>query len=152
MNINPISFGKTMRVVGNNSIDSAYRVAQLMNGCVAKTSKEAEVQRKLWRAVPDASICAPAQVLSLNYGKDVFVVTGAESKKITALIEDKNQYIDLARANYQNNKELLQTVIDSENNRFERLAGNIAFDTNEVVANPVYSEKLNAVETIDFIA
>ena len=152
MNINPISFGKTIKVAGKNPIDSAYRISQLMNGCVAKTPKEAKVQDRLWSAISDASICAPAQVLSLNYGKDVFVVTGAESKKITALVEDKNQYIDLARANYQGNKEILQTVIDSENNRFERLAGNIAFDTNEVVVNPVYSEKLNAVETIDFIA
>ena len=152
MNINSISFGKTMRVTGKDSLNGAYRVAQLVNGCVAKTQSELEVQNKLLKAIPDATVCAPAQVLSLNDGRDVFVLTGAESKKLTALSEDKAQYIDCARKNYASNKELLATIIESENGRFERIAGNLAFDTNEGIINPVYSRKAHTVESIDIKA
>ena len=76
MLVNNINFGKTMRVVGNNSAASAYRMADLINGHAPKTQHEAQVQNQLWEIFPDAAICYPAQALNLNNGKDVFVMVG----------------------------------------------------------------------------
>ena len=49
MNINPISFGKTMKVVGINSLDSAYRMANLIDGRAPFSKKEVQIQKQLWQ-------------------------------------------------------------------------------------------------------
>lgn len=152
MIVNNINFGKTMKVVGNNNVKSAYRIADLINGHAPKTRHEAQVQNQLWEIFPDATVCYPAQALNLNNGKDVFIVTGEESKKIRELDKDKINYINCAYQNYGKNQEMIDNVIESENDRYERLAGDFAYLTSVGNIAPIYSTKAEAVKSININA
>ena len=152
MLVNNINFGKTMRVVGNNSAASAYRMADLINGHAPKTQHEAQVQNQLWEIFPDAAICYPAQALNLNNGKDVFIVTGEESKKIRELSKDKINYINCAYEKYGENHEMIDNVIEAEDDRYERLAGDFAYLTSVGNIVPTYSTKAEAVKSININA
>ena len=149
MNINPISFGKTIRIAGNNTVKSAYRAAELLNGHSATCAKEAQAQENLWQIFPDATICGPAQVLNLNKGRDVFIVTGKESREATALFKDKMHHINCAYKNYGDDKYLTDLVIDSENDRYEKFAGDLAEETCEGTLSMTYGTKKGQIKEIN---
>lgn len=84
MNINPVSFGKAVRV--NGSTNTAYDIARLANE--KKASKAERSAQKEAKAIFDDVKTAPAQVVTYKniYNKDeVYIVSGNESKKLDKL-------------------------------------------------------------------
>lgn len=84
MNIAPVSFGKTVRVIGSK--DMAYDIARLAND--KKASREERTAQKTAKTIFNDTNIAQAQVVSeTTYrGKEnVFIVSGKESLELDKL-------------------------------------------------------------------
>ncbi len=101
MNISPVSFGKTVRVIGSK--DTAYDIARLANE--KKVSGEERPAQKIAKSIFNDTNIAQAQVVSVTgtRGKEnVFIVSGKESLELDKLNDKLADGIILAGDVFKN--------------------------------------------------
>lgn len=130
MNINPISFGRTVKV--NAPLNVAKRATQLINmdKTVVGSKNEKEVQRKLVKLFYDSPQGA-AQAVSVN-GQS-YIVTGEESQRVAELKFDRGFQLEAAERLFGKGS-MYDTVKDCENDRYEDLLKGIISETEEPVS------------------
>lgn len=130
MNINPISFGRTIKV--NAPLNVAKRATQLINmdKTVVGSKNEKEVQRKLIKLFYDSPQGA-AQAVCVN-GQS-YIVTGEESQRVAELKFDRGFQLEAAERLFGKGN-MFDAVKDCENDRYEDLLKGIISDTEEPVS------------------
>ncbi len=107
MNVQPISFGKVIRVNGPKS--TAQNILALANSDVTNKAHQS-VQRDAKKLFSDRTKNGPVRVLTQNKGKDVFLLSGKESEIAANTIERARKDLGVAKI-FMTNKEQFQTFL-----------------------------------------
>ena len=118
MNVNPVSFGRTVKV--NAPLKVAEHAADLVNSLSTKKG-EARVQQQLKSFFFDSELGRARAIAPYGKTGDIFIVTGEDSNEVGELIKDRQFHINAAKKNYGNDSFAFNCVKDSENARFEDL-------------------------------
>lgn len=149
MNVNPVSFGRTIKV--NAPLQVAEHAANLINSVPTKKG-ESRVQQQLKSIFYDSQD-GRARVVT-PYGKtgDVYIVTGEASKEVGELIKDRQFHLDAAKKNYGKDSFAFNCVKDAENSRFEDLLKLTIHETEEPLEIDIdYSHRKHRIKSIDII-
>ena len=150
MNVNPVSFGRTVKV--NAPLKIAEHAADLVNSIPNKKG-EARVQQQLKTFFYDAEKGhGRARVIAPN-GKqgDVYIVTGEDSKIVGELFKDKKLQLEAAKKNY-GQSEMYEMVKDAEDARInDLLTLSIAETLEPVELNIDYSERKHRIKSINIV-
>ena len=130
MNINPISFGRTVRV--NASLSDAKQIANLINLDNATSDKKEvkDSQDKLKRIFYDRED-GDARAVQV-YGQS-YILTGEASQMAKTLIEDRQFQLDAAMKLY-GESEMYNLVKGAEDDRFEDYMKLLIFETKEPIS------------------
>ena len=150
MNVNPVSFGRTVKV--NAPLSVAEHTVNLINDAQPKRG-EARVQQQLKNFFFDTEQGnGKARVVAPN-GKqgDIFIVTGEESKSVVDLLKDRKIQLNAAKEKY-GESELYAVVKEAENTRLKDLLTLIIDETKEPVELDVdYSQRKHRIKSIDIV-
>lgn len=129
MNVNPVSFGRTIRV--NAQLNVAKRMAELVNqNRNVEDREERSSQQKLKTLFYDANT-GSAQAIELN--KKSYIVTGDESQAVSDLLLDRGIHIGLAKNAYGEG-EMFELAKDEEDKRCQEYLGYIVENSVEPVS------------------
>lgn len=130
MSINPVSFGRTVKV--NAPLKVAKQAAKLINmdKKVVGSKDEKNVQKKLIVLFDDSTQGA-AQAVSVNGYS--YLVTGEESQRVADLKFDRSIQLDAAKKLYGNG-EMYDIVKSAEDDRYDDLLKGIIYETEEPVS------------------
>lgn len=148
MNINPISFGKTMKVLGHPSI--AQTAANLINSPYDCEEKNYYGQDRLLRIFNDVTAVGEAQVVSFN-NKSAYILTGKESEALSELKIERNKQIQHAQNAYGENSVMAELVAESEEDRYIDLAKNLVAETNEGTLRIKTNSTGHRIQKIDIV-
>ena len=135
MNINPISFGRTIKV--NAPLNVAHRMAELINQSkeVQDTSEKTS-QQALKKIFYDANL-GSAQAIDIK--GESYIVTGETSRKVSDFKLDAAVHISAAKKTYGENEEF-QKIKDEETKRCnEYLNLIVEMSDEEISISPKYS-------------
>lgn len=124
MNINPVSFGRTVKI--NAPVPVAERAAQLLNAKknIGSDKKEKKAQQELKKIFSDIAQ-GRAQAVSVNGVS--YIVTGEESKKVSDFKIDKAIHLIEAKREYKEGPQLRKIKSEEEfryNNLLKTLINN----------------------------
>jgi len=148
MNINPISFGKTMKVLGHPSI--AQTAANIMNAPYDCEEKDYYAQDRLLRIFNDITAIGEAQVVSFN-DKCAYILTGKESEALAELEIEKRKQIEHAQNAYGEESVMVDLVAESEEDRYIDLAKDLIAETNEGTLRIKTNSRGNRIQKIDIV-
>ena len=125
MNINPISFGKVIRVVGNEPKKAAKEIRKFINN--------------------DANGVA----LSVSFSNDcTYIATGKDAEKLYELRKDKTHAINAAKEAYGKNSSMVELVKTAENDRYNDLAKCILSEADVVSIDTTYDNEDGQLKSI----
>ncbi len=107
MNVQPISFGKVIRVNGTKS--TAQNILALANSDVTNKAHQS-VQRDAKKIFSDRTKNGPVRVLTLNKGKEVFLLSGKESEIAADTVKGARKDIGVAKI-FMTKKEQFQNFL-----------------------------------------
>ena len=148
MNVNPVSFGRTVRV--NAPLQIAEHAADLVNSLPTKKG-EARVQQQLKTFFYDVEKGEGRARAIAPLGKDgsVFIVTGEDSRAVGELAKDRKLQIEAAKKNY-GKCEMYEMVKDAENARYKDLLTlTISENLEPVELYMDYSQRKHRIKSID---
>lgn len=126
MNINPISFGRTVKV--NAPYKVAQQAANLVNDFNVET-EEKKAQKQLQTLFYDKTRDGDAQVFSIN-DKTSYILSGEESKKAYELRSDMEDAIESAGA-YYGAGDLFEIAMESHTDRYVDLMKLLISETHD---------------------
>lgn len=118
MNINPISFGKIIKITGNNPIAAAKKIA----------SKSDE-----------------ATPVTFDSNKSAYIATGDDYKVIDIYCKDMIKRIETAAEEHSACSNITQIVTDIEFDRFLDLSKMHIMDNQDLTVDTVYDENKNEI-------
>ena len=149
MNVNPVSFGRTIKV--NAPLNVAEHAADLINSIPTKKG-ESRVQQQLKSIFFDSEDGRARAITPYGKTGDVYIVTGEASKEVGALIKDRQFQLNAAKKNYGNDSFAFNCVKDAENSRFEDLLKMTIHETEEPLELDInYSQRKHRIKSIDLI-
>ncbi|MBQ4646296.1 MAG: hypothetical protein IJB79_03000 [Candidatus Gastranaerophilales bacterium] len=127
MNINPISFGRTLKTTAPANVVS--RAVDLINCPESATLNEAYAQQRLQKAFYDTTMTGEAKSVSFNNGKTSFIVSGKESEELSKLRIDMVHRIAIAQDTYGEDSQIVDLVAQCEEDRFVDLAKDVVYSS-----------------------
>lgn len=149
MNVNPVSFGRTIKV--NAPVKVAEHAADLINS-VPNKKGESRVQQQLKTLFHD-SRWGRARVVA-PYGKhgDVFILTGTESEEVAELIKDRRFQLSKAKENYGKDSDMYGYVKDAEDARYNDLLKLAIHETQEPIElNLEYCNRKHRIKSMNIV-
>ena len=149
MNVNQVSFGRTVKV--NAPLKVAEHAADLVNSVPTKKG-EARVQQQLKSFFFDSDIGRARAIAPKGKNGDVFILTGDESIELGELIKDRKTQLNAAKNNYGEKSDSYSFVKEAENDRFKDVATLLISDTLEPVELDIdYSQRKHRIKSIDIV-
>lgn len=147
MNINPVSFGRTIKV--NSSFSVAQHAADLIN-TIPLVRGEAKVQQQLKDIFYDTDKGRARAVAANGESGDVYIVSGMAGNDVGLLIKDRNFHIDEAKKTYGEDCYTYECIKEAEDERYTDLLTLVLFETEEPMELDIdYSKKKHRIKSID---
>ena len=151
MKTNPISFGRTVKITGNNALRGAIRCVQLVNGKCEATQKEEKTLERLQKIFYDSNKGEKLHVISFNNGKTAYILSGEEYDNHSSLIADKHQQIKDAISIYGEDSAMVSLVADAEEDRYTDLAKMLVDETHDCTLRIDYDKTTKRINSLDFL-
>ena len=147
MNINPVSFGRTIKV--NAPLSVAKHAADLII-TIPLVRGEAKVQQQLKDIFHDTDKGRARAVATDGAHGDIYIVSGEASDEVGLLVNDVNTYINAAKKQYDSDSYTYKCVKEAEQERYEDLLKLLLFETEEPMELDIdYSKKKHRIKSID---
>lgn len=149
MNINSVSFGRTIKV------NAPYKVAQeavdLINTVPTKKGKS-NVKQKLKDIFYDTDQGIARVVAPDGKKGDIFIVSGEASQDVCLVSNHKKFNLDYAKKQYGKDSATYEEIKKSEKERYSDLLKLIIMETQEPMEIGLkYSNKKHCIESIDIV-
>ena len=152
MNISPVSFGRTVKIVGNSPLNSAVRSIQLVNGTGTPTANEQKSYEKLQRTFYDSGKGEMLQAISFDNNKTAYVLSGKEYQQLFSLMCEKHQQIFDAISIYGENSPMVQLVAEAEEDRYIDLAKTLVADTEDATLKIDFNKDTYKIKSVQYLA
>ncbi len=147
MNINPVSFGRTIKV--NAPLSVAKHAVDLIN-TIPQRRGESRVQQQLKVIFYDTDKGRARAVAANGESGDVYIVSGMAGNDVGLLIKDRNFHIDEAKKTYGEDCYTYECIKEAEDERYTDLLTLVLFETEEPMELDIdYSKKKHRIKSID---
>lgn len=146
MNINPISFQGITKITGNNPFLSANKITRNIR---TNNNGNTQAENKIAKQFDVKETKGLATSVTLDYGKNAYVLTGEEYEQFTALQNDFLQRSLLALDKYGKGSFKAKILIESEQDRYMDLAKMLILDRQDSTLNTEYDILTDTITSLD---
>ena len=148
MNINPVSFGRTVKV--NAPYHVAQQAANLVNDYNV-SQEEKQVQKQLKTLFFDRTKDGEARVYSMGPNTS-YIFSGEESEQANALRFEMEETIEAGREYYGANSPLADITAECESDRYEDLMKLLISETYDGTTLDIdYNDKKGQIKAINLV-
>lgn len=149
MQINPISFGRTVKV--NAPLSVTKHAADLINSA-QNIRGEAAVQQQLKTLFYDSKEGRAIAVPVSGNKNESYIFTGNESKDVAILLKDRKEQINAAKKHYGTGTSMFEIVKNAEDERFSDLLTLLVAETEEPIELDIeFSKRKNRIKSLNIL-